>query len=469
MSTHSNKAAANSKKSQQNKRNLHNLSENINSSSFTIQQYNNFINIDSYKNNIHISNEQKSKNLPLKTSPSPLKKDPKPKKTNYSTDRYVIDRPTHATNVGNPANFANLSTNNGKNARNPNTFASNPNNFSSVSHKTSNKQDFSSLFRKLKTKLSKKVLEKSFENASFSRSSQVMGKSAENLKDPSNSRKQTSNSSEKVAKNSENREFFSNLQRVERGLEAFILKNQQALQSESEILTSYMTKLLEFLDESAGIDEKLRNFLKNLRFAIEMPISKIVDQFLKLREFLLEQNAKLRENDQEIELLKGNIAILVKENEKISRNQALFNEFFSDRYEIQDFGLDSLQEVIKENAKLRHSLKKQRDSLVETRDKDAKIMRLLYAIRKKGIDIEEIYNEDVKTPEEISFMEEKAGRIPMKTAPQPAIVQTDVNMKKKAQGNREESEENSEIFHGNHEENSGIRNDIYCESESTVF
>ena len=42
---------------------------------------------------------------------------------------------------------------------------------------------------------------------------------------------------------------------------------------------------------------------------------------------------------------------------------------------------------------------------METRDKDAEIMKLLYAIRKKGIDIEEIYNEDVKTPEEISFMD----------------------------------------------------------------
>lgn len=422
MSSHSNKASKS--RPQPSKRNLHNLSENINSSSFTIQQYNNFINIDSYKNNIHINNEQKSKNLPLKTSPSPLKKDPKPKKANYSTDRYVVDRPQ-------AANLSNLSTNNGKVQRNPH-------NFSNISQKNAKKQDFSGLFGKLKSKLSKKVLEKSFENASFARKS-------ENFKE---------NAQKTSEKPSETQHFLANLQRIERGLEAFILKNQQSLQSESEILTSYITKLLQFLEESAEIDEKLRNFLKNLRFAIEMPISKIVEQFLKLREFLLEQNSKIRENDQEIELLKGNLAILLRENEKITKNQALFNEFFSDRYEIQGFGLDSLQEVIKENAKLRHSLKKQRDSLAETREKDSKIMKLLYAIRKKGIDIEEIYNEDVKTPEEVSFKEERGCKNAGKTAKNPEIVLGEVNMKRKLQ--EEES----------FDETSGVRNDIYCESES---
>ena len=95
----------------------------------------------------------------------------------------------------------------------------------------------------------------------------------------------------------------------------------------------------------------------------------------------------------------------MKENEKMSKTEIMLNNFFSDRYEINEFSLNSLQEIVKENSKLKNLLKKQKDSIMETRDKDAKIMKLLYAIRKKGIDIEEIYNEDVKTPEEISFMD----------------------------------------------------------------
>ena len=89
----------------------------------------------------------------------------------------------------------------------------------------------------------------------------------------------------------------------------------------------------------------------------------------------------------------------------MSKTEIMLNNFFSDRYEINEFSLNSLQEIVKENSKLKNLLKKQKDSIMETRDKDAKIMKLLYAIRKKGIDIEEIYNEDVKTPEEISFMD----------------------------------------------------------------
>ena len=155
----------------------HNLSENINNSSFTIQQYNNFINFDSFKNNIHIAqNHQnivnpseshekpnnfeknylkthlqvpKTKDFPLKTSPSPIKKELKSKKmTNYSTDRYVVDRPIQLN-----------TSNNNK-----------PNNIN-----LNNKRDSSNLFKKLQSKISKNALD-----------SKQMGRSFENIKNNNN-------------------------------------------------------------------------------------------------------------------------------------------------------------------------------------------------------------------------------------------------------------------------------------------
>lgn len=455
MSSHSNKnpQKSESRPKATSKRNTHNLSENMNSSSFTIQQYNNFINIDSYKNNININNSNsqvndhlhvpKSKNLPLKTSPSPMKKDIKAKKTNYSTDRYVIDRPQTSLNSNNNMKM--------------------------------NKKDYSGLFKKLKSKISKNIFEKQ------------MGKSFENV--PSNSNLKTNNSSnlqskisfitkktekrqstgstEKLGnsfiyntlKTNDSTEVLQNLKKIESLLEGFILKNESSLQSENEILTVYITNLLEFLNEISGVDEHFKNLFKNLKFAIEMPISKMVEQFLRLRDFLVEQNDKLHENEKEIEYMKGQITILLKENEKMSKNQVMLNNFFSDRYEINEFGLDSLQEVIKENSRLKNLLKKQKESMVETRDKDSKIMKLLYAIRKKGIDIEEIYNEDVKTPEEISLMDEN--------------IQGNINMKKKkyeiAEEDDDEEISNSEDKYEIDPDESGVRNDIYKENSSIIY
>jgi len=49
--------------------------------------------------------------------------------------------------------------------------------------------------------------------------------------------------------------------------------------------------------------------------------------------------------------------------------------------------------LIIENEKLKQLAKKQRRIMMANRNKEDKIMRLLYAIRKKGIDVEQIYNE----------------------------------------------------------------------------
>ena len=235
---------------------------------------------------------------------------------------------------------------------------------------------------------------------------------------------------------------------------------------------------MQFLLEIGEIDENFKNLFKNLRYAIEMPISKMVEQFLRLRDFLMEQNEKLHENEKEIEYLKGQITILLKENEKMSKNQIMLNDFFSDRYEINEFGLNSLQEIIKENNKLKNMLKKQKDSITETRDKDAKIMKLLYAIRKKGIDIEEIYNEDVKTPEEISFMDENINinngfngnninSAPNSNKKNPPNANAYNNMNNN-KANYEDDIDESMTETNKDPHDSGIRNDLYCENSSTI-
>ena len=76
------------------------------------------------------------------------------------------------------------------------------------------------------------------------------------------------------------------------------------LQIVLHILTSYITNLLEFLLEISEIDENFKKIFKNLRYAIEMPISKMVEQFLRLRYFLIEQNEKINDNEKEIEYMK---------------------------------------------------------------------------------------------------------------------------------------------------------------------
>lgn len=447
------------------KRGPHNLSENINNSSFTIQQYNNFINIDSLKNNIHINNSTndhskpntneksdpidnnqhlqvpKPKSFPLKTSPSPMKKEIKAKKANYSTDRYIIDRPPSLNPHGNV--------------------------------KTNAKKDSLNLFKKLKGKISRNALDKqmgrSFENtrpqttinsqsSKENLNSKISQLSKKFLTKPSDNQNFTNSfihsKSKELQKNSENHELSQGLKKIDALLEGFLLKNEGNLQSENDILTTYITNLLQFMMEISEFDSNFSKLFKNLRYAIEVPISKMVEQFLRLRDFLIEQNDKLQENEKEIDYMKGQLSLLLKENDKMSKNQEMMNNFFSDRYEIDGFGLNSLQEIIKENSKLKNVLKKQKDSLTETRDKDGKIMKLLYAIRKKGIDIEEIYNEDVKTPEEISFMDE--NNINNKT-----------NINQSNKNNQKYEEDQSSVIESIKDYDSGVRNDIYCDNSSS--
>ena len=70
--------------------------------------------------------------------------------------------------------------------------------------------------------------------------------------------------------------------------------------------------------------------------------------------------------------------------------------------------MNNLEEAQIENEKLRQIVQKQRQTLSNHLIKDEKIMKLLNAIRKKGINIEQIYHENVQSSDESGIISEEA-------------------------------------------------------------
>ncbi|KAL4490485.1 hypothetical protein ABPG73_009462 [Tetrahymena malaccensis] len=73
-----------------------------------------------------------------------------------------------------------------------------------------------------------------------------------------------------------------------------------------------------------------------------------------------------------------------------------------------------IQMLLSENEKLKNVAKKQRKQMNANRQKEEKLMKLLYAIRKLGINVDEIYNDNVKTPESLSPSGENQNRLQQK-------------------------------------------------------
>lgn len=85
--------------------------------------------------------------------------------------------------------------------------------------------------------------------------------------------------------------------------------------------------------------------------------------------------------------------------------------FFSQKFKIPEpiksRSFANLEDTQLENEKLRQIVQKQRQTLSNHLIKDEKIMKLLNAIRKKGINIEQIYHENVQSSDESGIISEQ--------------------------------------------------------------
>ncbi|KAL4473689.1 hypothetical protein ABPG74_022553 [Tetrahymena malaccensis] len=167
------------------------------------------------------------------------------------------------------------------------------------------------------------------------------------------------------------------------------------------------TNMKNYFDSLFGIFEEYKNQLDmklvDILFKVFMnPIQKMIIDLDKLNE---DKSKLLKDNEErrnEARQLLQQVEILQHKNDQ--QTDIL--------KQIQDHQFHSplLEKLFTENQKLSKLLAKQKHKLHELRKKDEKVMKLLYFIRKEGIDVDKIYKLHMQTPrnetssEEDSFM-----------------------------------------------------------------
>ncbi|KAL4508485.1 hypothetical protein ABPG72_003789 [Tetrahymena utriculariae] len=232
------------------------------------------------------------------------------------------------------------------------------------------------------------------------------------------------------------------------------LNQQQNLQMQQNLLqisSSHNTAASLFQNSTQG--SATYRFFENLKQILESPIQNLLQESRQQKlEFEQKKSQVVRELDlerKERAVLEMKIDILEQEKEKLqnlvttlskqqqqtnnqkSRNQSTNshtnshntshnntssynNTNFSNINNLGGgFNLNQqeIQMLLSENEKLKNVAKKQRKKMNANRQKEEKLMKLLYAIRKLGINVDEIYNDNVKTPDSLSPNGENQNRL----------------------------------------------------------
>ncbi|KAL4504009.1 hypothetical protein ABPG72_022639 [Tetrahymena utriculariae] len=167
------------------------------------------------------------------------------------------------------------------------------------------------------------------------------------------------------------------------------------------------TNMKNYFDGLFGIFEEYKNQLDmklvDILFKVFMnPIQKMIIDLEKLNE----DKSKLLKDNQE---RRNEARQLLQQVEILQHKNDQQTDILK---QIQDHQFHSplLEKVFTENQKLSKLLAKKKHKLHELRKKDEKVMKLLYFIRKEGIDVDKIYKLHMQTPrnetssEEDSFM-----------------------------------------------------------------
>jgi hypothetical protein len=191
---------------------------------------------------------------------------------------------------------------------------------------------------------------------------------------------------------------------IEKRILEFLDDNTDMLERDG-VITAYVEKFIELLSTLGESFKKFEGMFDKIKIGIHGPFGKMMEHFIEVRDVIMEQNVRLEEFEllrQRNEQLEHQINMLIRENEKMESQKSQLSQYI---FESKNLDLREIERIFQENNKLKLSISKQKKLMNETRQKEEKVMRLLYAIRKKGIDIEEIYNECVKTPaEEVNFI-----------------------------------------------------------------
>jgi hypothetical protein len=154
---------------------------------------------------------------------------------------------------------------------------------------------------------------------------------------------------------------------------------------------SYLSNLFSLFQQFSNQNIELSSLFLLINKLFSLPIKRIIEQFINLRGVYKEKFDISKEKKDFLDEKRKLIEL-----DKVQRKEI---QKLKDLLEKGDFTVEK-EALLLENSKLQSVIKKQRKELCQQRAKDEKIMRLLNAIRKKGIDLEEIYRETMSSESE---------------------------------------------------------------------
>lgn len=170
---------------------------------------------------------------------------------------------------------------------------------------------------------------------------------------------------------------------IEKALEGFWRANSSKLNSNETAFVEYFKLIFDYL---TLLSEKCQNaggLLNSILLVFGYPINLIFIEWQKLLKTIEDLKSEFNDGQKK----------RVKEEIEAQKMLKIFSQS-SNQKTIQK----EIENLLHENVKLKSSLKRSKEMLKENRSREEKAMKLIYAIRMKGIDIEEIFNSQVRTP-----------------------------------------------------------------------
>lgn len=181
------------------------------------------------------------------------------------------------------------------------------------------------------------------------------------------------------------------MQYIEKSFEGFWRDHNGRLNSNESAFIEYFKTLFDYITALSNKCTNSYNLLNSIMLVFGYPINLIFVEWQKLLKSIEDMWTEIHQ-------------IQKQKDKDRSETQKLMKIFStnSNQKTIQK----EIEELLHENVKLKSSLKRTKEMLKENRSREEKAMKLIYAIRMKGIDIEEIFNSSVQTPTNLSHREE---------------------------------------------------------------
>ena len=214
-----------------------------------------------------------------------------------------------------------------------------------------------------------------------------------------------------IDKNNNKTKNFCSLVKIEEKVKFFFSeKNFFKKSSERKDISNHifdfnrLEKLFNFFEELSKSEKEFFTIFNKIQEGIKLILNEMAEKMIFIQNKLISKE-NLIENCKILKKELINVEKRENELKKINLEMKKDNEILANfinclsKKDKNSSDNKNLLCLIQENEKLKNLALKQKRNLNDCANKEIKIMKLLYEIRKKGVDIESIYNNEVKTPE----------------------------------------------------------------------